>query len=295
MNSMQRLFTRIPWIPVLGNHEYYDGDEETRYLNLTAGGRDFSVEVHSQASHMNAFLATSTAFSGLSQSMKSHQGELTGGVPSGTSRYYSSNVGVVHFVSLDFNAYYFDTEKPYIQPQLEWLAKDLAAAQANRKAVPWIVLQSHYPMYCTSSSLAGAEHNDGNDSGDENGDFTGCWSYGSAITQLRNDIEPLMKKYSVDLYFAGHEHDYESNYPVINNTQAGTSFMNAQAPIHFTTGAGGAPALDSFYNIPDPWTRKRIDKWGYGRVTANNTCFTYDHVINADDSIADTVVICKDL
>lgn len=71
-------------------------------------------------------------------------------------------------------------------------------------------------MYCSSSSLAGALHNDGQ--GDEDpGTFTGCWSYGSNIDVLRGDIEPLFKDYGVDMYLAGHEHDYEPTWPVYNN------------------------------------------------------------------------------
>ena len=33
MNAFERLLARLPWVPVLGNHEYYDGDEFHRYLN----------------------------------------------------------------------------------------------------------------------------------------------------------------------------------------------------------------------------------------------------------------------
>ena len=33
--------------------------------------------------------------------------------------------------------------------QLDWLKKDLAAANANRAAVPWVVAGSHFPFYCT--------------------------------------------------------------------------------------------------------------------------------------------------
>ena len=29
--------TTIPWIPIVGNHEYYDGDKLSRYLNQTEG------------------------------------------------------------------------------------------------------------------------------------------------------------------------------------------------------------------------------------------------------------------
>ena len=54
-----------------------------------------------------------------------------------TSRYYSVDLGLVHFVALDLNSYYFDSEAAYIAPQLAWLEQDLAAAAANRANVPW--------------------------------------------------------------------------------------------------------------------------------------------------------------
>ena len=30
----------------------------------------------------------------------------------------------------------------------------------------------------------------------------------------RAELEPLMLKYGVDLYFAGHEHNYETTFPI---------------------------------------------------------------------------------
>jgi len=41
--------------------------------------------------------------------------------------------------------------------QLEWLEKDLAAANANRDAVPWIVAFSHFPLYCSNCPAPGHE------------------------------------------------------------------------------------------------------------------------------------------
>ena len=38
---------------------------------------------------------------------------------------------------------------PCIAAQKAWLAEDLAAANANRDTVPWVVAFSHYPFYCS--------------------------------------------------------------------------------------------------------------------------------------------------
>ena len=82
-----------------------------------------------------------------------------GASPSGTSRYFSVDIGLIHFVGLDLNA-------PETTPrtigldagQLAWLAADLAAADANRAAVPWIVVTSHFPMYLSSAAAGEPAH-----------------------------------------------------------------------------------------------------------------------------------------
>ena len=169
--------------------------------------------------------------------------------------------------------------------------------------MPWIVVGSHYPIYCTSDSLTGSKHQDGE--GEESpGEEVGCWSYGSAITKVRNDLEPLFQRYGVDVYIAGHEHDYESVWPVLNGSVVGKwgtanitnpqVIANPEAPIHITSGAGGAPALDHFYPQANPWVRKRLSAWGDGRMTTSNaSVLVFEQVINADDSIFDTIIIKK--
>ena len=42
--------------------------------------------------------------------------------PSHTARFYSVDVGLVHFVALDLNVYYFTTEGVWAAAQLSWLA-----------------------------------------------------------------------------------------------------------------------------------------------------------------------------
>ena len=63
--------------------------------------------------------------------------------------------------------------------------------------------------------------------------------------------------------------------------------------MHVTTGAGGAPALDTFGD-GGPWTRLQDRQWGYGRlITRNASVLTFQQVINADDSVFDEFSIEK--
>jgi hypothetical protein len=115
----------------------------------------------------------------------------------------------------------------------------------------------------------------------------------ATVNKTRHDLEPLFMKYGVDLFFAGHEHDYESIWPSYNNKLVQKSFVRPRATTHFVTGAGGAPALDKFGD-PGPWTRKQLAAWGYGRVTVHNsTHFQYDHILNKDGSTVDSVMVVQ--
>merc|ERR1711865_1165261 len=111
---------------------------------------------------------------------------------------------------------------------------------------------------------------------------------------MGGDIEPLMMKYGVDFGFYGHEHDYETSWPVYNGSiVGGKSYSNPKAPIHIVTGAGGAPGLDAFGNF-GPWSRNQLSAWGYGRVTVHNaTTFEYNHILNSNGSVYDRVVVMQ--
>jgi hypothetical protein len=37
MEAYQPIISQVPWLPVVGNHEFYDGDLLNRYLNQTDG------------------------------------------------------------------------------------------------------------------------------------------------------------------------------------------------------------------------------------------------------------------
>ena len=125
-----------------------------RYLNQTWGeagllpaiastadsalGHILSKGEHSNACHpsFSGTLTQPLLPSGTLFGASSH-----GSRPSGTSRYFSVDIGLIHFVGLDLNA--AETSPRTIgldKGQLAWLDQDLTAAAANREQVPWIVV-----------------------------------------------------------------------------------------------------------------------------------------------------------
>lgn len=83
-----------------------------------------------------------------------------GATPSGTSRWYSVNIGSMHLVGLDLgqngqqvgpsnttgeNPKYWQEQQA---DQIAWLKKDLAAV--DRKVTPWVMVMSHFPFFHTT-------------------------------------------------------------------------------------------------------------------------------------------------
>ena len=119
-------------MPVVGNHEIFDGEELARFLNMTWGGRSMPVGgagahgVHgagptprgtkgadAAATMGGAGLSGggsggghTTATSGLGfllSRANQHGPGSMGPHPSGTSRFFSANFGLLHIVALDLN------------------------------------------------------------------------------------------------------------------------------------------------------------------------------------------------
>jgi hypothetical protein len=191
---------------------------------------------------------------------------------SGTSLYFSLDVGLVHFVVLD-TMQYLDLGGDIRAKQLAWLQRDLAlaSAPAQRRRVPWIVVLTHVPMYCSADGQEGVG--------------------GSS----REDIEPLLLAANVDVYAYGHVHAYEATWPMgPNGTVTQQSYINPTQPVHILTGAGGPPGVPDTFSKPSPFRRASYATWGYGIVTVNATHFTYEHRDNAKDSIVDSFTIVQE-
>ena len=268
MEAYQPVLTAVPWVPIVGNHEFYDGDQLRRYLNQTEGG----AVIGHPAGHPLIRGATTTADTALGRLLATgnhHAAGSHGGVPSGTSRYYSVDLGLIHFVALDLNMYNgVDTCGELCRgAQLDWLKRDLAAANLNRAAVPWIVAMSHFPLYCSNCPKPGHEPGAwwNSEECEFEGHSPGCRGTsrgpgapaagpaGPTAADMVPDFEPIFMEYGVDVYSSGHIHDYEFIYPVYNNTPVQTNFVNPRAPVHLVTGNGGPPSPSRFGTI-EPWS-----------------------------------------
>ncbi len=121
---------------------------------------------------------------------------------SGTNMYYSLDDGLTHFI-------FWDSEAFWAQPldsqtsMINWLKADLAKANANRAAVPWIISLSHktWWMDSTIQCPGGA----------------GCV------------IWQMLAEGGTDLSFAGHIHYYARDLPEYPCAGNGTGAVDTSA------------------------------------------------------------------
>ncbi len=109
-----------------------------------------------------------------------------GGVASGTENYYSIDYSNIHFVMLDSQA----SDRSATGKMARWLKQDLAQ---NNKT--WLVVAFHHPPYSKGS-------HDSDDDGDSRG----------RMSDMRENILPILEASGVDLVLSGHSHMYERSY-----------------------------------------------------------------------------------
>jgi hypothetical protein len=176
--------------------------------------------------------------------------------------YWSLDVGMVHFIAFDTELYWFDHRDRQTEME-DWLRADIAAANLNRDAVPWIVAFGHRPLYCTRTT---------DDSNDE------C---NPRFNRQRIHLEDIFCKGGVDLVIGAHMHDYERTLPVYKGKvvdMANDPFYNPPVPVYVLSGAAGCQEdLDRYSNNSmQPWTAYRNSEYGIGLMTVwNATTLTY--------------------
>jgi 3',5'-cyclic AMP phosphodiesterase CpdA len=115
--------------------------------------------------------------------------------------------------------YYYEVHKPYVdffvletniyagdKVQQQWLANAL-----SKSHTPWKIVMGHQPIYSSG------------------------WEGGSK--NFEATLQPLLERYHVQLYLAGHDHDYERMKP-INGVQ------------YIVSGGGGAYLRKKQNNLP---------------------------------------------
>jgi len=155
---------------------------------------------------------------------------------------------------------------------LSWIENDLKSV--DRKRYPWIIVFGHRPMYCS---------NDDHECDSGKGPFS---------LYLRQKLEPLFKKYSVDLVFIAHKHSYERSWPVYNGVATKT-YNNPKLPAYLVIGTGGNREGNTGFGnqLPD-WCAKAIAKNGYGILTFyNNTQLQWDYYLPDQQSPVDSFVL----
>eukprot|EP00658_Telonema_sp_P-2_P012952 TRINITY_DN14926_c0_g1_i2.p1 TRINITY_DN14926_c0_g1~~TRINITY_DN14926_c0_g1_i2.p1 ORF type:complete len:428 (-),score=55.29 TRINITY_DN14926_c0_g1_i2:437-1720(-) len=283
----------FPWMVAPGNHE---ADCNYTYANYI--GR-FAAQNLTRASH---------------------------GPNSLSSRWYSFDLGPVHFSVIDTDAYGFDEVAYILSEQYSWLEADLAAV--DRTSTPFLVLMGHRPMYCTSITAARSSHLGWPKSPDNlapgspppprYGDgFRSCgvdpplWGgVSDPVTTcgvadlLRNGmlptanqtgrwygLEPLMQKYSVDVYLTGHEHNYERTWPIMNGSFV-KSYSSPGRPVHVVTGSAGAYSKDEFGPAAG-FDAFRSTEWSFSDIYANQTAMVFRQRLATNGSVIDSFVLTK--
>lgn len=151
-------------------------------------------------------------------------------------RYYSFIEGNVQFFALDTNR--FDAA------QKAWLENCLSKSKA-----PWKIVYGHHPLFSSG------EH-------------------GNSPALIKT-LLPLLEKYGVSLYLAGHDHDYER--------------FNAINGVTFVVSGGGGAYLRKF-GTPKPGSRVRIIRHHFMVLNVQGNTL-YAKVLDKDGTVLDTFEI----
>jgi hypothetical protein len=196
------------------------------------------------------------------------------------SPWYSFAHGAVHFVMLSSEHDFNTTGLQYA-----WLEKELASVDRSR--TPWLIVSAHRPMYVSSTST-GKPVSD-----------MGC------AALMQQQLEPLLLKYRVDLFFAGHHHSQQRTCAVAGQVCADSTSMHlnsaadaANAPsfgiVNFVVGAAGMQCNTYLSPSAFPWLLfANTNVHGYSRVRVRGRELTLDFVGAGDKEIWDSVTIVQ--
>ncbi|XP_074645689.1 acid phosphatase type 7-like [Tubulanus polymorphus] len=250
------------------------------YVNNARYGDEFMRQIESVAAYLPYMTCPGNHEASYNFSNYKNRFSMPGG--DGQGMFYSFNVGPVHFVAFDSEAYYYTHYgMDIIYNQYNWLEKDLQEANTpeNRSQRPWIITFGHRPFYCTN--VNNKQHCDISDNRIRDGikSKTGEFVFG---------LEPLFYKYGVDLILNAHQHSYERFWPlfnmkVCNGTDKNNPYNNPPAPVVIVTGSAGCQEKHSpFLPVTYPYSAFHSTDYGYSKMKVYNSTHLYFEQISDD-------------
>ncbi|XP_078608235.1 uncharacterized protein LOC144880106 [Branchiostoma floridae x Branchiostoma japonicum] len=174
--------------------------------------------------------------------------------------YYSFDYLGVHFVGIST-----EHDLSGNSSQHRWLEQDLRTADQNRARTPWILVFGHRPLYCSSAIFW----------------TTRCTT---EAREFRSDLEELFRRYHVDVYVCGHNHQYERSWPVSGGNVTAKNYHNPAATVHIVSGAAGNPEGNDPTYVPEflvPWragySLSLQTGWTLMEVNSTALAFSYTH------------------
>eukprot|EP00755_Sulcionema_specki_P004860 Sspe_Gene.31210::Locus_15406_Transcript_1_3_Confidence_0.250_Length_1816::g.31210::m.31210 len=177
--------------------------------------------------------------------------------------YFSWDHGLVHYVAMSTELWFGVTDgKTTKDSFISWLKDDLKKANANRDAVPWVVVHGHRSIYCSCD-----------------GDCDG------PAMKIRQDLEPIFFEYGVDFFINGHEHNYERMWPTYQN-KSDQSNIDPKATVYIVTGAAGSHEMHEPFTRPQPsWSAFRSNSFSYTRMYVYNSTHIHWQQIQTDPTL----------
>ena len=178
--------------------------------------------------------------------------------PSLDEAWYGFDYGSVHVVIMS-------TEHDFRPQSEQYKFLDRHMSEVDRSVTPWLVFAGHRPMYVDSTNAAAGA-----------GDLP-------VAGELQDSVEPLLKKYKVDLALWGHHHSYQRTCPLY---QGVCDEINGVT--HVVIGMAGQSLSQNLKPQTPSWIKMADDKhFGYSRFVANTTMLFFEYVRN-DGSIPDS-------
>ena len=130
--------------------------------------------------------------------------------------YSSFNAGNTHFVMLDDQPIALLEGTEHANVMLKWLDEDLARADGNRAAVPFVFVVHHRGLFTTSNHATDSD-----------------------VLVARRLLAPIYDKHKVDVVLNGHDHAFERSKPLTAGADpAGAPVMTAGKGTVYIVNAG---------------------------------------------------------